>query len=279
MKFLLATFLLGTAALATIQADDRKPADDPKLQELRRIEGVWKSTTPNTGRSRVHEIVFQGGRMGWRSFETLDGKPLIGSGKLYDVQLDPGTNPKQITAIQKVREPLLGIYQVEKDELKLSFAKPRSKERPSDFADKAGTVLRLTRDRNAKLPDLVTPATVVQPVRTWQGQRNEVGADYECPEGPITSQNVFENAWRTLGNKNESPKVDFNKEFVIIKTYRWGTVTNIDLALKPGQEIAGAGMSTQTGLGAPLGGFTYMIAVFSKDLVDVKNGRISLKKK
>jgi hypothetical protein len=52
-----------------------------------------------------------------------------------------------------------------KDELKLSFARRRSKERRSHFADKAGTALLLTRDKKAKVPDLVTPATVVQPVR------------------------------------------------------------------------------------------------------------------
>src|SRR5439155_5562371 len=49
-------------------------AHDEPANELKRLEGVWASTPAKRGQDRGHVLVFQGGRMGWRSFQTQDGE-------------------------------------------------------------------------------------------------------------------------------------------------------------------------------------------------------------
>jgi uncharacterized protein (TIGR03067 family) len=98
--------------------------DDATAKELKRLEGVWASTPPKKGRGRGNVLVFQGGRMGWESFQTRDGEPVIGHAKLFDIRLDPTASPKQITATLgegKERETREGIYELDGDTMKIAF--------------------------------------------------------------------------------------------------------------------------------------------------------------
>src|SRR3954453_9392592 len=111
-------------------------AADPAEQELKRLEGVWASSPAKKGRDRGHVLVFQGGRMGWNSFQPRDGEPLIGHAKLYEIQIDPKASPKQLTATRGEgddRETRRAIYEQDGDTLRIAFGSGLDGERPKKF--------------------------------------------------------------------------------------------------------------------------------------------------
>src|SRR4051794_1802122 len=84
--------MLGVAGSAAGRADE-----DETAKEGKRLEGVWASTPAKKGPDRGHVLYFRDGKLGWRSFRTQDGKPVIGHAKLYRIRLDPKASPKRIT--------------------------------------------------------------------------------------------------------------------------------------------------------------------------------------
>ncbi|MCI0380550.1 MAG: TIGR03067 domain-containing protein [Gemmataceae bacterium] len=107
-----------------------KPSDKDMLQ------GMWKVTAAKTGRPvQEQEIVAM-----WAFRFEGDTMTLIVDGQNLDkqtFQLDPKTKPKQINLYlptgSNPEVPLLGIYAIEGDRLKLSWSKIDGKFRPESF--------------------------------------------------------------------------------------------------------------------------------------------------
>lgn len=257
-------------------------ADDPRPAELKRLEGVWASAPAKKGRDRGHVLVFQGGRMGWESFQTLDGELLIGHGEVYDIVLDAKASPRQITATRLGRDDRQvrpGIYQLDGDTLKIAFASGSDGERPKGFADADAQVLSLTRKKGAKVPDLSKAGkerkeTPVQPTAKWFGRVADKGVEKACPEKPITTAAEFEKVWKALRGKEAVPKVDFAKEFALVRLDTLGPVTAIGLVIVEGEEEVETSMSVEAKAGETFEGLGYGVAVFRRESVDVIGGRI-----
>jgi uncharacterized protein (TIGR03067 family) len=272
-----AVFCLGAIALTgsgTIRADD------DTAKELKRLEGVWASTPAKKGRDRGHVLVFQGGRMGWQSFQTRDGKPVIGHAKVYELQLDPKASPKQLTATWGEgdnRGTRRAIYEMTGETLKIAFSLGRDGERPMKLQDEDAEVITLTRDKQAKVPDLSKAGkrgkeTPIEPTMKWFGQVRDASVTKQCPEKPITSGAEFEKVWKALRGRDEVPKVEFAKEFVLVRTSTAAKLTAIGLIVVEGKEQARGRLAAT--YGEKIEGFTYAIGVFRRELVDVVNGRI-----
>jgi uncharacterized protein (TIGR03067 family) len=261
--------------------------DDEATKELKRLEGVWASTPAKKGRDRGHVFVFQGGKMVWQSFQTQDGKPIIGHDKLYEIQLDPKASPRQLTGTrgeEDNRETRRAIYELDGDALKIAFSSGLDGERPKKFGDENAQVITLTRDKNAKAPDLSKAGkrgkeTTIEPTMKWLGQIGDKSVAKQCPKKPITTGAEFEKVWKTLRGAEEVPKVDFAKEFVLVKTSTstFGKLAAIELLVVEGQEEAYESICAEAKLGEKIEGFTYFIGVFRRELVDVVDGRIVAK--
>src|SRR5262249_15604929 len=151
-----------------------------------------------------HVFYFQGGRLGWESFQTQDGERVIGHAKLYDLRLDPKANPKEITLSRgkgEDRETRLGIYQLDGDTLKVAFGSGQDKERPKNLTDKDAEVIVLTRDKVAKVPKLDRAEgeeVRIKATAQWPGQVRDAEVRKKCPEGPVTDQTEFEKVWKAL---------------------------------------------------------------------------------
>jgi uncharacterized protein (TIGR03067 family) len=287
-SFGIATFLRG----GTLLIDDKPLVKDGSLQiaaggradedetakELKRLEGVWASTPAKKGRDRGHVLVFQGGKMGWSSFQTRDGEPVIGHSKLYDLRVDPKAAPKQITATRgkgEDGEKRLGIYELDGDTLKVAFGSEGK--RPKKFGDGESQAIVLTRNKAAKVPDLTKPSeTEIKPTASWLGQIGDAKLEKQCPERPVTTKAEFEKLWKALRGAEKLPKVDFAKEFVLVRTSTRAEMTAIGLYVVEGKEEASESVSVVIGQ-KKIEGFTYAIGVFRRELVDVVDGRIIAK--
>jgi uncharacterized protein (TIGR03067 family) len=273
-------FVVAAVGTAAVRADE-----DPGPAELKRLEGVWASTPAKKGRDRGHVLAFHGGRMVWRSFQTLDGEPLIGHDELYDIALDPKASPRQITATRlgrDDREARPGIYELDGDTLKIAFGSGPDGGRPKGFADADAQVLTLARKKGAKVPDLSKAdkdpkETAVEPTAKWFGQVADKAVAKACPEKPVTTAAAFEKAWKALRGDEAVPKVDFAKEFVLVRTSQstLGKITGLRLTIVEGEdEVDDAITHTVPSDLKKVDGMSYGIAVFRRDLVDVADGRI-----
>ncbi len=268
--------VLGVAALVAWPAPAR--AEDDAAKELKLVEGVWASTPAKKGRDRAHFIVFQGGRMGWQSFQTRDGELVIGHSKLFAIKLDGKASPKQITAKQlRANDPeeRLGIYEIKGDELKVAFG--HGAKRPKGLDDKDAEVIELKRDKEAKVPDLSKadqPEVRIEPTRKWLGTFADAKIAEQCPKAPIVKPADFEKVWKVLRGKEAVPKLDFAKGFVVIETSKY-KLSGIEVVLE-GDD------STDVMVGASsekVDGHSYIIAAFRRDRIDVVDGKIVAKRK
>ena len=130
--------LLAAGALATA---DAPPGDSKK--DLERMQGDWAADS----------FVIDGMQLpdddARAFFRTVKGdaytvaryKRVLGKGT---IKLDAGKKPKAIDALAAGRDkPLLGIYELDGDRMKLCFAGP-GKERPTAFTSAAGSGQTLT---------------------------------------------------------------------------------------------------------------------------------------
>src|SRR4051794_5076418 len=201
--------------------------------------------------------------MGWNSFQTRDGEPLIGHAKLYEIQIDPKASPKQLTATRGEgddRETRRAIYEQDGDTLRIAFGSGLDGERPKKFEAGGVQVITLTRDKKAKVPDLSKAGkrgkeTAIEPTAKWLGQVRDVTVREQCPEKPITSDAEFEKVWKALRGKEQVPKVDFQKEFVVIRTSTFAKVTAIGITVEEGEEEATESVSAEASDDLKVDGF------------------------
>jgi hypothetical protein len=221
--------------------------------------------------------------VGWKSFQTRDGEPVIGSGELYEIQLDPKASPKQLTATWGEgddRKTRRAIYELDGDTLKIAFGSGLDGERPKKFDDENAEVITLARDKTAKVPDLSKAGkrrkeTPIEPTEKWLGQVRDTSVAKKCPEEPITTAAEFEQMWKVLRGTDEVPKVDFSKEFVMVRTSTAFEITAFGLTLVEGKEEVDSSQSIKLRMkGEDL---SYYIGVFRRELVDVVDDRIIVK--
>lgn len=253
--------------------------DDEAAKELKRLEGVWASTPAKKGRDRVHYLAFQGGRMAWKSFQTMDGEPVIGHTKVYDITLDPKASPKQITA-RRVDEDEVrrGVYELDGDTLKIAFSSGLDGERPKKLDGEDAPVITLARDKKAKVPDLSKARkrgklVEVAAKTLWTGSGRDPAVAKKCPEKPITTAADFETVWKALRGDEAVPKVDFAKEFVLVHTSAGVKVTKVGLYYFEGDDEAGLDTAFEATAGKKGEGFGYALGVFDRGVVDVVDGK------
>jgi uncharacterized protein (TIGR03067 family) len=136
------TLLLLTAVLL-VAAD--KPADANK-QDLEKMQGDWGVASQVSDGKKVTDDEAQ------TLFRTVKGdtytlcfydKPIVKGTFTLDATAKPKTIDARPAGSAKDAPPLLGIYEIEGDTYRLCFA-PAGKERPKDFACKAGSGHTLT---------------------------------------------------------------------------------------------------------------------------------------
>jgi uncharacterized protein (TIGR03067 family) len=257
-------------------------ADESAAKEAQLLEGVWVSKPPAKGRGRGHVLYIQGGKLGWESFQTRDGEKIIGHGKLYDFTVDPKATPKKITlklGKGKDRITRLGAYELDEDTLKIAVGPPDKKEAPKTVTDEDSETLVLTRDKAAKVPKLDQPEgedVRIDATAQWAGEVRDAEVEKKCPSAPVTTQAEFEKVWKVLRADEKLPKVDFSKEFVLIKTWTGSKITKFGLILDSSGEIDSA---ITVGPPSKVDGFTYVIAVFQRDVIDTVDGKLVPKKR
>jgi uncharacterized protein (TIGR03067 family) len=134
MKLILGTVLTtGVLLVSGVLAQDKK--------EIEKLEGKW--------------VVVSAERDG-KAWDTVKGAVRVNTGDKYvltpkegkgipgTMKIDPSKKPKTMdmssTEGNFKDKTLLGIYEVDGDTLRICFAEP-GKERPTEFASKAGVVL------------------------------------------------------------------------------------------------------------------------------------------
>jgi len=285
MKRILAMVVVCIGLLSLASAGTSRAEEDEETKEMKRLEGVWASTPAKIGRDNVHVLVLQDSKMGWRSFQTKDGEPLVGHDKLYDIRLDPKASPKQITAIAgdgENQEMRRGIYELDGDTMKIAFSSGLNGERPKKIEGGNRQVIILTRDKTAKIPDLSKTdkrgkEISIEPRAKWIGQVRDTAVVKQCPDIPITTRAEYEKVWMALRGAEGMAEVDFAKEFVLVRSSTFATVTEIKLIVMEGEEKTSDFISLEEKAGEKAEGFTYAIGVFRRELVDVVDGRIVAK--
>jgi hypothetical protein len=105
----------------------------------------------------------------------------------------------------------------------------------------------------------------------------DAAVEEKCPETPITTRAEFEKVWKALRGAEEMPKVEFAKEFVLVRTSTVGKVTAIELSVVEGEEEVDGSVSITAKAGEKTAGLSYGIVSFRRELVDVVDGRIKVK--
>jgi uncharacterized protein (TIGR03067 family) len=130
-------------AALPVAADDKKP--DP-ADDLKALQGVWEivSTTYDGQKvsSRGRTLVFRD-----KKFTAFVGEM---QGRTLTFTLDPAASPRHIDLDRGGKDgKALGVYAIDKDELKLCYAEPGA-ERPTGFESKAGKKVFLVVLRRSK---------------------------------------------------------------------------------------------------------------------------------
>lgn len=278
--------MVGLVIFSLVKPTRSIAEDNSGAKELKQLEGVWVSTPAKKGRDRGHIIAFRDGKMSWRSFQTQDGEAIIGHDKLYDILLDSKMSPRHITATLDVgqgQETRRGIYELQGDMLKIAFSSDLDGKRPVKFEDEGAQIITLTRDKKVKVPDLSKGGkrgkeTSIEPSAKWFGRVRDATVVKQLPEKPITTGAEFEKVWKALQREEEVPKVDFAKEFVLVRISTSAKMTAIGLIVSEGEEQVYESISVEAKAGEKIEGFTFAIGVFRRELVDVVDGRIVAKR-
>jgi hypothetical protein len=110
-------------------------------------------------------------------------------------------------------------------------------------------------------------AVLVKPTVLWFGANRDAATEAKCPEKPIVTEADFEKLWKLLRGAEKTPKIDFAKEFVLVRTTASGALTRIDL-YAAGRNYAYLNQFAESVSGRKIEGFTYAIVVFSREKID-----------
>jgi uncharacterized protein (TIGR03067 family) len=136
--------LTAAAALVCVGLLAAADAKDDAKKELDKFTGTWKAVSatrdgkdlPREDVEKIKLVVKGDGYTLTVGDETIEGTH----------KLDPSKSPKTIDAVRTKGpdkdKPLLGIYELTDDTYKACFA-PAGKDRPTEFASKAGSGNRL----------------------------------------------------------------------------------------------------------------------------------------
>ena len=281
-----ASELTGIKSFEQLDREEKEAVEKEELaKELKRLEGVWFTTPAKQGRDRGNVLAFQGGRLYWNSFQTMDGEPVIGHTKLFDIKLNMNVTPHQITATivskDEDKEIRFGIYEVNGDRMMLAFGHGDETKRPKKFDEEGINVFRLEKNKKAKVPNLERIGKEIrisiEPTTKWTGTVGDAALAKQCPEKPITTPVEFEMVWKLLRGKEEIPKVDFTKEFIVVRRCTFATVTGFRITIVDDEVDTSESITSREG--EKIEGFTYFIGRFSDDRVEVIDGKFVLKSK
>ena len=135
--------LLAMLVVSGLAAAAEKGADEAAKKGLKEMAGTWKVvaeeaegmklTAEQVQKMKV-KLIMKGDR-----YTVYFGEDVVAKGKL---RLDPTKDPKEVDAIATEGEfkdkPMRGIYTLEKDEMRVCFAKPGDA-RPKHFRTKKGS--------------------------------------------------------------------------------------------------------------------------------------------
>ena len=126
------------AALILVAADEDN--DKSAKEALKKLEGTWSMVSGEEEGKEIQEETIKSARLvikGTRHTVKVGDDTFVGTHAV-----DPSKKPKAIhskdTSGRFKDKTILGIYEIEGDELKVCFAPP-DKERPTEFTTKSGT--------------------------------------------------------------------------------------------------------------------------------------------
>jgi hypothetical protein len=114
---------------------------------------------------------------------------------------------------------------------------------------------------------------LVKPVKEWTGKfpnKEDEGLMIEAPKsGVITDEKAWTKLWKAWRPKEELPKIDFDKQFVIVGTAECAAnKIGASFKLDDNGDLKGSFIATQ--IAGP--GFVYMIVVMDREGVKTYKG-------
>jgi uncharacterized protein (TIGR03067 family) len=125
--------LFGIAMAGTLLLAADAP-DDAAKKDLDKLQGTWTVVAMETEGKKLPEEAYKGVKIIVEKNKMTMGKD--GKSDAATIVLDPSKEPKWIDATGKEGETLLGIYQLDGDDLKIVLSKKEG-DRPKAFATKA----------------------------------------------------------------------------------------------------------------------------------------------
>ena len=116
----------------------------------------------------------------------------------------------------------------------------------------------------------------IDPTTKWLGNASELKLMEECSPGLITTRTDFERVWKVLRGGEKPPELDFAKEFVWIWTQKGWSIVDVNFSAPEYEDDDVATESAWT-YGNAIPGFSYAIAVFSRDRLDLDSGKVIVK--
>jgi hypothetical protein len=117
------------------------------------------------------------------------------------------------------------------------------------------------------------------PARKWLGNVADLKLMSECKDGLITQERDFANVWKALRGEEKIPKIDFLKEFVLVSTLKGWNILDVGFNAPEYEDDNVATESKSTRSGDSIDGFSYAIAVFNRDRLELVNGKVLVKDK
>jgi hypothetical protein len=133
------------------------------------------------------------------------------------------------------------------------------------------------RDGRAKVVGWTVPvfggplARELRPLQTWNGALKDKKLEGKKPAGEVlVTEQTFAELWRAWRGKDDVPKVDFRRAFVVVLTDKFGSLGAqfgiVEGGLSERMRSLGSGSKAEEG-------FSYLIAVFPRDGIKSFNGR------
>jgi uncharacterized protein (TIGR03067 family) len=132
-------FLVLVVSVALLAADAK---DDAVKKEVEKFQGSWTGVSLEAGGQKApdefakqNKITFTGDKY----VQTMGGQTVEAGTQKLDPTKKPKTMDISVTEGDMKGSTQLGIYEIEGDTLKICVAEHGSKDRPTEFATKAGS--------------------------------------------------------------------------------------------------------------------------------------------